>query len=145
MSTNTYMHGGLVLAEGEISNGCTCFVYDEETGEYTDEPANECHGCWDFAVEQFAQDTAELRDNNETNWWKVENLRLWNGNVGGLFHANTVEDLIRGMAVNSYWTMRYRVFKYHVEYSLSHHDAPMGSFTTIRSVSEYEREEWGLY
>jgi hypothetical protein len=49
------------------------------------------------------------------------------------------------MTVRSEWIMRYEVFSDRIEYSLSHHDAPMGSATTIRPVTEEEREEWGLY
>jgi hypothetical protein len=131
---------------GEITNHCTCTVYDEETGEYTNEPTEVCYGeCWEMAVEDFAMVTEELRNSNETNWWKVENLRLWNGDIGGLFFADTVAKLIEGMTVRSEWIMRYEVFSDRIEYSLSHHDAPMGSATTIRPVTEEEREEWGLY
>jgi hypothetical protein len=89
--------------------------------------------------------TQELRDNNETNWWRVENLQLWNRQASGMFHAKTVADIIRGMTVNSEWTMRYTVFSDRIEYSLSHHDAPMGSNSTLRAVTEEQREEWGLY
>lgn len=132
--------------KGEITNSCTCTVYDEVTGEYTDEPTDSCYGdCWDMAVEDFANVTEELRDSNETGWWKVENLRLWNGEVGGLFPADKVEELLRGMTVNSGWTMTYEVFADRIEYSLSHHDAPMGSASVVRPVTEAEREEWGLY
>jgi hypothetical protein len=131
---------------GEITNHCTCTVYDEETGEYTNEPTEVCYGeCWEMAVEDFTHVTQELRDSNETGWWRVDGLRLWNGNVGGLFHADTVKKLIEGMTVNSDWEMRYKVFPFHIEYSLSHHDAPMGSFTKLYPVTESQREEWGLY
>ena len=88
--------------------------------------------------------TEELRDSNETNWWKVKNLRLWNGEVSGYFHAKTVADLIEGMTVRSDWNMTYEVFADRIEYSLSHHDA-MGSASTLTVVSDEEREEMGLY
>ena len=130
---------------GEITNTCTCTKYDPVTEEYTDEPSEECYGsCWDFAVEDFANVTEDLRDANETGWWKVEDLRLWNREVSGYFHATKIEDIIRGMAVNSAWIMRYEVFGDRIQYSLSHHDA-MGSNSTLRPVSEDEREETGLY
>jgi len=134
--------------KGEITNTCTCNLFEEDGEEKSlDETYNTgCFGdCWEFAVEDFAMVTEELRDSNETGWWKVENLRLWNGNTGGLFPADTVAKLIEGMTVRSEWTMRYEVFADRIEYSLSHHDAPTGSATTVRPVTEDEREEWGLY
>ena len=131
---------------GELTNTCTCTVYDEETGEYTNDPADTCYGdCWEWAVEDFANVTKDLRDSNETGWWKVENLRLWNGEVGGLFPADTVTQLIEGMTVRSAWTMTYEIHDDRIGYSLAHHDAPTGSTTTVRPVTEDEREEWGLY
>lgn len=131
--------------KGELTNTCTCTVYDEATGEYTDEPTTDCFGdCWDMAVEDFAMVTEDLRESNETGWWKVSNLRLWNGEVSGYFHADTVAKLLEGMTVRSEWCMTYEVFADRIEYSLSHHDA-MGSATTLTPVSEEEREEKGLY
>jgi hypothetical protein len=134
------------ISTGEITNNCTCTVYDSDSGEYTDEPAGECFGdCWEYALEDFGMVTQELRDNNDTNWWHVENLQLWNRRASGLFHANNVLGLLEGMTVRSDWTMRYTVFSDRIEYSLSHHDAPMGSNSTLRAVTEEQREEWGLY
>ena len=135
------------IATGEITNSCTCLTYEEdgETMSIDTEYGSTCYGdCWDFAVEDFAMITEELRDSNETNWWKVQDLRLWNGNVSGYFHAKNVADLIEGMTVRSDWNMTYKVFSDRVEYSLSHHDA-MGSATVLRTVSDDEREELGLY
>lgn len=131
----------------EITNTCTCTVYDEETGEHTDEPAEYCDGwCWDCATEQFAQDTKTFRESNETGWWKVSNLRLWNGDASGYFYAkpDNVLEILRGMTVNSAWILRYTPYDDRIEYSLSHHDA-MGSATTITAISDEEREELGLY
>lgn len=131
---------------GEITNGCTCTKYDPITEEYTDEPSDYCDAsCWEFAVEDFENVTEELRDANETGWWKVSNLRLWNGEVSGFFHANKVEDILRGMAVNSHWIMNYKVFGDRIEYSLSHHDAPMGSSSVLTPVSADYQEEAGLF
>jgi hypothetical protein len=126
--------------KGTITNTCSCVSYNEETG-YLQE-ATECEGlCWEYSVEDFANVTESLRDNNLTDYWKVENLRLWNGEVSGHFQAKTVTDLLRGMTVNSEWTMRYEVFTDRIEYSLSHHDAPMGSTSVLRPVDEEEYEE----
>ena len=139
------MNNDTLILTGEITNTCTCTVYDEVTGEHTDEPTEHCWGyCWDYAVEDFSNVTEDLRNSNETGWWKVSDLRLWHGEVSGYFYAETTEKLIDGMTVNSAWSMRYTVFPDHIEYSLSHHDA-MGSATVLTPVSDEEREELGLY
>ena len=136
-----------IIATGEITNSCTCLTFEEdgETKSVDTEYGSTCYGdCWEYAVEDFAMITEELRNSNETDWWKVSNLRLWSGEVSGYFHAKTVADLIEGMTVRSDWRMTYQVFADRVEYSLSHHDA-MGSASTLTVVSEEEREEMGLY
>lgn len=133
--------------KGTLTNSCTCLTYEEdgETMSVDTEYGSTCYGdCWEYAVEDFAMVTEELRDSNETNWWKVSNLRLWNGEVSGYVHAKTVADLIEGMTVRSDWSMTYEVFPDRIEYSLSHHDA-MGSASTLTAVTDDEREELGLY
>lgn len=135
-----------LLASGEITNGCNCLTYEDENGnEVSIDDTYTCYGdCWEFAVEDFTMLTEDFRETNETGWWKVTNLALWNGEVSGYFHAKNVAEIIEGMTVRSEWIMRYEVFADRIEYSLSHHDA-MGSATTLTAVSEDEREELGLY
>lgn len=134
------------LFTGTMTNSCTCTAYDDTIGEYTNEPAAECYGCcWEWSLEHFSMEIQEMLDNAETNWWRVENLKLWDRKVSGIFYAKTVEEILRGMTVNSEWTMRYTVFSDRVEYSLSHHDAPTGSSSVLRAVTDEQREEWGLY
>ena len=133
-----------IIASGEITNSCTCVQYDEH-GETTGEPSSYCYGdCWEDSISDFTEVTNDFRNNNETSWWRVENIRLWNGEASGYFHANTVEDIIHGMAVRGEWIIRYSVFADRIEYSLSHHDAPMGSTSVLRGVSEDEAETIGL-
>jgi hypothetical protein len=86
----------------------------------------------------------ELRHSNETDWWSVENLRLWNGDISGHFKVGKVEEMLIAMTVRSEWRMHYEVYSDRVEYSLSHHDAPTGSETTLRPVTEQQRRERGL-
>lgn len=124
---------------GVLTNSCTCQSYNEDLGDF--QPAPECWGdCWCDQVEDFYEVTKDLRDSNETYWWKVEDLRLWNGEVSGYFQAEKVIDLIRGMTVTCDWIMRYSVFTDRIEYSLSHHDA-MGSNSVLRGVTEVEYED----
>lgn len=134
----------LDLWKAEITNHCTCTKYDHETEEFTDEPADECFGdCWEMAVEDFSELTRELRASNDTGWWHVKDLNLWNGAVSGYFHAEKVADILRGMTVNSGWIMRYTVHNDHVSYSLSHHDS-MGGYSQLSPVSEEDVERLGL-
>jgi len=133
--------------KGEITNTCTCLMYEENGEEKSiDETyGSTCFGdCWEFAVEDFEMVTENLRNANETGWWKVTDLRLWNGEVSGYFHAETVAGLLEGMTIRGEWTMRYKVFADRVEYSLSHHDA-MGSASVLTPISDEQREELGLY
>lgn len=133
-----------IIAEGEITNDCTCVQIDDD-GNETTEPLSWCYGdCWEQSVDDFTMITEDFRKTNETDWWKVVDLRLWNGCISGYFHADSVEELLRGMAVRGSWIMRYKVFADRIEYSLSHHDA-MGSATTLFCVTDAEVEELGLY
>ncbi len=128
----------------ELTNECTCENYDEETETFI--PSLDCYGdCFTDQLDYFSLCTNELFNNSETSWWKVSNLRLWNGEHSGLFYAETVEQLVEGMTVRSGWIMRGTAYSNKIEYSLSHHDAPMGSRTVLENVTEEERQEWGLY
>lgn len=127
----------------KYTNSCTCAYYDEEKDESI--PSLECWGdCWEYVLDDFKEITAHLFDANETNWWKVSNIRLWDGESSGYFFADNVKELIYGMTVNSEWIMTGEVFNDYIQYSLSHHDA-MGSNTTLTIVTEEQREELGLY
>ena len=129
--TTTYTDSDKILSFGEMTNDCTCTVYNADSDEYFDAP--DCYGdCWEDSVYFFGLCTEELRNSNPSGEGQVDDLRLWHGNVSGYFHATNVVDIIRGMTVNSSWIMRYRVYADRVEYSLSHHDAPMGSASVLR-------------
>ena len=128
----------------EYTNSCTCTYMDEDTGESIE--SNYCFGdCFEFQVEDFSNCSNHLFLNNETNWWRIQGLRLWDGDKCGFVHAETPEVLLRGMTVNSEWTIRGTIYADKIGYSLSHHDAPMGSNTVVEIVTEEQREEWGLY
>lgn len=133
-----------VIYEFNFGNTCTCENYDIENDTVV--PLGYCDGsCWEFILEDFTHITEHLFDKNETSWWKVNNFRLWDGNHSGYIYAQTVEKLIRGMTVNSEWNMSGQIYYDHIKYSLSHHDAPMGSNTTVEIISEEEKIDLGLY
>lgn len=144
----------------EITNECTCTVWNEAADECSCEipftgqcascneemyiPSPECFGCFDEAKDSFAEDVQALMDANESGWWKVEGLRLWDGDHAGYFHARNAAALLEGMTVRASWIMRYVVEADCVTYSLSHHDAPTGSSSVLRPMSEDEAERLGL-
>ena len=128
----------------ELTNECICQDYNEETESFTS--SLDCYGdCFNDQLDYFTMATKDLFDNSETSWWKVSNLKLWDGNHSGLFYAESIEQLVEGMTVRSGWIIRGSVYTNKIEYSLSHHDAPMGSRTILENVTEEERQEWGLY
>ncbi len=120
------------IAYGELTNTCTCSVYNEETDIFTDSP--ECFGdCWDTELEFFGECVKDIL--SQASWFRVEAIRLWDGDFDAIFPAKTVADFVRGITVNSEWTLRYQVFADRVEFSLSHHDAPTGSRSVVRPLA----------
>lgn len=127
----------------EYTNTCTCQVYDPETDESID--STDCYGdCWEQVVYDFTEITKHLFDKNETNFWRIGDIQLWNRSVSGFAKAKTPQELLNAMSVNSEWIMMGQVFDDRIEYSLSHHDA-MGSNSSVTIISEEQREELGLY
>lgn len=129
-----------VIHDYKLENTCTCTEYDEETGDYTDIPAEECFGCWEDGVDNFKYATKKFMDSNSTHYYRIGGIKLWDREVGGIVKCETVLELIRAMAVNSEWAMEYTVHDECIEYSLSHHDAPMGSASFVRHATEEEIE-----
>jgi hypothetical protein len=117
-----------------MTNTCIC---TDENGEYSDV----CWDCWDDQVQNFYFETKHLFEKNPTYFWRVGGIPLWNREVGGIVECRTAIDLIHAMTVNSEWTMRYTVHPDCIEYSLSHHDAPMGSASFVRIAEEEEYED----
>ena len=125
------------------TNGCSCTAYDEATDSYVE--SMECFGdCWDATKEDFANITEHLFEQNLGKCWKVSNIRLWDGDITAYFYADNIDDLIKGMTVDSAWIMRGEVFDDRIEYSLSHHDAPTGSATVLTIVDQNEIDRLGL-
>lgn len=132
--------------EFAFSNTCMCADSDYNDDFVMFEALQiDCDGiCWEQALEDFEGITSELFDNNETMWWKVSNLSLWDGNHSGYGYAKNSRDLLDLMTVNSEWHIKGKVFDNRIEYSLSHHDS-MGSNTVLTMVTDEQREELGLY
>ena len=137
------MENELIL-KGEITNSCTCTVYDAVKDEYTDIPSDECNGwCWDDQYEMFANDVAPFIEGCETGLFRIENFPVWDGTVNGYFDAGTTHMFLQAVTVRGDWTLRYEVSPTSFSAYLSHHDA--SGTITVKHVSEEEREEKGLY
>lgn len=126
-----------VLSHGELTNTCTCEHWDEDTSEFV--PSEHCFGdCWDDALHSFGFAIAHLLAMSDR--FSVTGLKLWYGAIDGEFIATNTEQFVRGVSVDSSWIMRYQVFADRMEYSLSHHDAPMGSSSVVRPIVESDED-----
>jgi hypothetical protein len=123
-----------VIHENEIQNTCIC---TDENGDYI----GECYDCWEDQLSDFHYAVKEFFDSNATYYFRIGGVKLWNREVGGIAECKTPIDLLNAMTVNSAWTMRYTVHENAIEYSLSHHDAPMGSASFVRHATEEEIED----
>jgi len=129
--------------EFEFGNLCNCMESDDFI--MIEALQTECDGiCWMMALEDFTDITSGLFEVNETMWWKVSNLGLWDGNHSGYGYAKDAESLLELMTVRSDWNIKGKVFNDRIEYSLSHHDS-MGSNTVVTMITDEQREELGLY
>ena len=123
------------IAYGELTNNCTCTIYNEETDTFTDSP--DCFGdCYDDQLHFFGECVGHLFE--QSTIFHVTDIQLWNGTVDNVFRATNVADLVHGMTVNSSWIMDYKVFHDRIEYSLAHHDAPTGSDSVVRPILQDE-------
>ena len=129
----------------EFGFGTYCSCMESDDFVMLNALQTECDGiCWEMALEDFTDITSGLFEVNETMWWKVLNLGLWDGNHSGYGYAKDAEELLRLMTVNSDWNIKGKVFNDRIEYSLSHHDS-MGSNTVVTMITDEQREELGLY
>lgn len=121
------------IHDNEITNECICA---DEQGEYVPE----CFGCWDDEIEYFSEVIKDFFNGNATYYFRIGGIKLWDREVGGIAECKTPLELIQAMTVNSGWSMRYTVHPECIEYSLSHHDAPMGSASFVRHATDEEIE-----
>jgi hypothetical protein len=129
----------------EFGFGTHCSCMESDDFVMINAMQTECDGiCWMMALEDFTDITSGLFEVNETMWWKVSNLGLWDGNHSGYGYAKDAESLLELMTVNSDWNIKGKVFNDRIEYSLSHHDS-MGSNTVVTMITDEQREELGLY
>ena len=129
----------------EFGFGTYCSCMESDDFVMLNALQTECDGiCWEMALEDFTDIVSGLFEVNETMWWKVSNLGLWDGNHSGYGQAKDAESLLNLMTVNSGWHIKGTVFDDRIEYSLSHHDS-MGSNTVVTMITDEQREELGLY
>lgn len=113
----------------EISNSCTCTTLNENNEEVA---TDYCDGfCWESTMDYFAEVTKPLFTKNDHKLWQVSGLPLWNRTIDGVFEAETPETLLRGITVNSEWTLRFKVIATTMRCWLAHHDAPTGGHYSV--------------
>lgn len=134
---------------GEIANdrclGCSSDDYNDGMADCV---------CWDQGVEELSEVFGPwLADGS--GWWRISNMRLWDGEHSGYGYGTTLAEVLRMMTVNSGWMMRWeavyekphqmgKIAPLRFTYSLSHHDAPTGSTSEIVPLSEDHVERLGL-
>ena len=127
--------------KGFISNSCFCADPEHGSLDENDEPYPDdyyCDGiCWEAALEDFGQCLSEM-GLSEVDAWEVRGIKLWNRTTGGFFRPKDTEDMMHHLVVNSQWHMEWTMYADRVEYSLSHHDAPMGSASVLRPAEKCE-------
>jgi hypothetical protein len=118
-------------------NTCTCTVYDEATGEYTDEPADDCWGdCWESVLLDFTNITAHLFSENNQGF-RITGFPVWNGTVDGYFSARNAKELLDSITPDrTEWRLEVTVHADHLTGVLSHHDAPMGGTIVVTPFSD---------
>ena len=121
--------------DGELSNSCTCTIYNETTGEFDN--TDTCYGdCWDDQLEVFGEFVKEFFDGNELKEWQVDGLPLWERKVSGKFSANKIADFVQGITVRGEWHLFYKLDGETLRVLLSHHDVPTGGVFTVRYAEE---------
>ena len=121
--------------DGELSNSCTCTIYNETTGEFDN--TDTCYGdCWDDQLEVFGEFLKEFFDGNELKEWQVDGLPLWERKVSGKFSANKIADFVQGITVRGEWHLFYKLDGETLRVLLSHHDVPTGGVFTVRYAEE---------
>lgn len=129
-------------AYGELTNTCTCTVYDSVADEWVESPT--CDGdCFNSELEFLGECLRDFLFLSDT--FQVSGIRLWNREVGGVFQPRNVREFVEAITVDSLWTLRYQVFSDRVEFSLSHHDAPTGSSSVVIPLVECGESECDNY
>ena len=119
----------------EISNGCTCTDYDEETG--TETSSEQCFGyCWNETLEMFEENTREFFDGYKREY-RIENFRTWRGGADGIIEANTAKEFMEKLThrINEWNGMYMMEGKDTLLFSISHHDVPTGGVMRITKGS----------
>ena len=82
----------------------------------------------------------DFMESNSTYYFQIGGIKLWDREVGGIAHCINAVELLNAMTVKSDWSMKYTVHADCIEYSLSHHDAPMGSTSFVRHATDEQIE-----
>jgi hypothetical protein len=121
------------IHEYTITTQCTCSWEEGETGYCSGE-------CFDWQLCDFMERLHDFMESNSTYYFQIGGIKLWDREVGGIAHCINAVELLNAMTVKSDWSMKYTVHADCIEYSLSHHDAPMGSTSFVRHATDEQIE-----
>jgi hypothetical protein len=115
----------------ELSNECTCVIYDDETDEYT--PADDCDGsCWDDQMECWQSMIEDIPFWPTDDVWRIEGWPTWRGTVSGSSHATSARELLDALTpARTSWRLDVVLHADHLTATLYHHDAPTGGTMTV--------------
>ena len=143
------------MINAEITNNCTCTVYDEETGmakqdEYGDMRSDECFGCFDEAID-------DLHCNLLTGWLSLHQATTddyvlidghgmgWLRRQGQIIAKANGKDIVRALSINGDFTLSFTVKDKSLNVIRSSHDELGASFVfkTMAQDEVDEAREWG--
>lgn len=117
--------------DAEITNECTCLVWEDEAGYDNEIPSEHCYGsCWEDALEDWKACVGEFvaRGSGE---FVVSGFPLWDRTVIGHFDASDPEELLSAVTVRGSWKLRYSVGPLAFRATIWHHDVPTGGTFTV--------------
>jgi len=146
------------MLKTEVTNNCTCTVYDEETGEaQKDEygyiiPSDECFGC-------FTESVDDLNDYLLPEWLSAKGMTSenyvilnsdnmnWNRVSGWVIAKATGEAIVKALSINGDFILRFSRENDKLTAVRSSHDE-LGALFTIDYLRDWEldkaRDEYGI-
>jgi hypothetical protein len=139
--TKTVIIGAI---EQEITNGCICESYDEDTDTYS--PTDYCYGCFDDEKSNLDYEIVKpwlsMNDLDENDYVRVDGSNVgWTHASGyGYIKANT-ESLIDFLNIRTEWTLRFKLDNGKLSVVRSSHDES-GAYFEFRKATEQEIEDF---
>ncbi len=116
--------------DAEITNQCTCLLWEDGVGYDNEIPSEHCFGtCWQDAMEDWKDLVSEFVGDGGD--FVVDGFPLWDRNVIGFFTAANAEELLSAITVRGEWRLKYSVGPRAFQATIWHHDVPTGGTFTV--------------